>query len=365
MTRSPRGPGGSPKKRSKKQLSTALFNAVRAGDAQQARQLLDGGANVDYKGGMFAERPLHVAASKGNLEVARLLVAYGADVTARCERRNTPLHEAVEGHSPAVVMLLVDGGAEIHAKNKTGVDPLGLAKRKALKQNASDVRKTQALQEIIAYLKGPGISSNTSRTSLPGPPSEAPTKGSSGRRPRPAPAPPASTHAHASAAEAKALWFAKWLQGCRQGSGALTWESVRAELEATEELCRALRASQGMEYGAGPCDPMTLLPDLLPDTSVADIAAAVSATTPTPLSCDPLGWVSVTFPTPDAQRAAWTACSNPAVGRILDANMRLLAPPPAFTAATPEASQVEVSACDTASDISESMSPPAGAPPVR
>ncbi|KAJ9435693.1 hypothetical protein DIPPA_15130 [Diplonema papillatum] len=69
---------------SKKGESIALFAARRHGHLEEARGAISAGANVSYRGGMFGERPLHVAAARGDLAVVKLLL-----LNASCFHRTT------------------------------------------------------------------------------------------------------------------------------------------------------------------------------------------------------------------------------------------------------------------------------------
>ena len=60
--------------------------------------------------GNTGDRPLHVAATRGNMDEIAALVAGGADVNASGDLGNTPLHEAAaQGHLAAVKFLLAKG----------------------------------------------------------------------------------------------------------------------------------------------------------------------------------------------------------------------------------------------------------------
>uniref|UniRef100_A0A7C4H6L4 Uncharacterized protein n=1 Tax=Thermofilum pendens TaxID=2269 RepID=A0A7C4H6L4_THEPE len=103
-----------------------LHKAVREGDPQRVKQLVERGANVNARG----ERdwtPLHLAAFYGYLEVVRFLVEKGAEVNARNVDRRIPLHyAAAEGHLE-VVRFLVEKGANVNARDNKGWTPLHLA----------------------------------------------------------------------------------------------------------------------------------------------------------------------------------------------------------------------------------------------
>lgn len=65
--------------------------------------------------------PLHVACWNGHPGMVRLLVLEGADIEAKTNWGETPLHYAVtQGRSLAVVKVLVASGADIEAVDKLG-----------------------------------------------------------------------------------------------------------------------------------------------------------------------------------------------------------------------------------------------------
>ena len=78
--------------------------------------------------GNFGERPLHIAASRGNLEEIAALLDGGAEIDAQGELGNTPLHEAVaQGHVEAV-QLLLRHGARRDRRNEFGNRPIDEAR---------------------------------------------------------------------------------------------------------------------------------------------------------------------------------------------------------------------------------------------
>ena len=78
-------------------------------DAEIARALIKGGANVNAQDTIQGYRPLHVAARADNLDIARMLIDAGADVNARSNEGTSPLRLA---SSEAMRRLLLSGGAQ-------------------------------------------------------------------------------------------------------------------------------------------------------------------------------------------------------------------------------------------------------------
>lgn len=100
---------------------TALHYAARRKRARMCRLLLEHGAEVDARRGFSSSTPLHEA---GDVAVARILLDYGADIHAKDHIVSTPLHQAA---SPEITQLLLSRGADITAENKSGRIPLNTA----------------------------------------------------------------------------------------------------------------------------------------------------------------------------------------------------------------------------------------------
>lgn len=86
------------------------------------------------------DTPLHVAAAGYRVEIAKSLLAAGAEVAAATNRRHSqPLHYASDGSpgSPAwnperqvaMIQLLIESGADVHAQDQNGATPLHRAVR--------------------------------------------------------------------------------------------------------------------------------------------------------------------------------------------------------------------------------------------
>lgn len=90
----------------------------------------------------FGKTPLHLAALNNQLEVARLLIANGADVNALSNKSvgnvgMTPLHEALLSfHHKEMVELLISRGADVNAGDTMKQTPLHYAVRADLKPDA-------------------------------------------------------------------------------------------------------------------------------------------------------------------------------------------------------------------------------------
>ena len=71
-----------------------------------------------------ASMPLHLASRKGHVDVARMLVEHGADVSAQDKYGWTPLHWASTKGQGDVARMLVEHGADVSAQDEYGWTPL-------------------------------------------------------------------------------------------------------------------------------------------------------------------------------------------------------------------------------------------------
>ncbi|MDP7017380.1 MAG: ankyrin repeat domain-containing protein [Pirellulaceae bacterium] len=97
-----------------------LYFAVRKGELDAARVLLESGALVDLRETGYHRTSLFRAASDGRLAMAQLLIEHGADVNAIDRFRENPLRSAIKGNHLEIVQLLLDKGADPYQTNKDG-----------------------------------------------------------------------------------------------------------------------------------------------------------------------------------------------------------------------------------------------------
>jgi len=84
-----------------------LHTAIRSGDIEIVKLLLENQANPATTDNGNLESALHIAAAKGNKEMVELLLANKADVNAKSRDGSTPLHTAVTKYQKELVLLLI------------------------------------------------------------------------------------------------------------------------------------------------------------------------------------------------------------------------------------------------------------------
>lgn len=105
------------------------WRAVELGDTAKVEALLDGGADVDQKGGAYGSTALGWAALASDTALLRLLLARGANSDSCAAKGSYPLHMAVwNGDHADAVRLLLEAGASALVKNAAGQTPLQLAR---------------------------------------------------------------------------------------------------------------------------------------------------------------------------------------------------------------------------------------------
>jgi len=92
------------------------------------------GAHVNAQEKLKHCTPLHMAARRGNVQVAAALLDCGADLEARDKLRDTPLHRAVKCGKTEMVAFLLERGANAQAEGKGGLTPWQAARGARMKQ---------------------------------------------------------------------------------------------------------------------------------------------------------------------------------------------------------------------------------------
>jgi ankyrin repeat protein len=108
----------------KKAATAALFQAVKEGSLQDAKEALRCGADVNGKESLdLVERaPLLIAVQNNNIEMAQLLLNNSANINDKNAVGNTALIEAVDKKHPdiPIVQLLINNNADVNITGFNG-----------------------------------------------------------------------------------------------------------------------------------------------------------------------------------------------------------------------------------------------------
>lgn len=111
-------------------VKDTLHAAAARGDLDSVKSFIENGVNVNIKNESFPKNtPLHYAAAFGRTEVVKYLIEKGANINIINEKGNTPLLNACGTNADNLenVRLLLKAGAKVNIKNKTKETPLILA----------------------------------------------------------------------------------------------------------------------------------------------------------------------------------------------------------------------------------------------
>jgi ankyrin repeat protein len=137
--------------------ATLLHHAAFLNEAEMAGLLIDHGIPVNAPWGWNQRSPLHIAAEKGNMEVAQFLLKHGADVNLASDpfHFNSPLEDAVVNGNLDMIKLLLSHGANCKIRDAIG---------NSLLHNPGWVRKANGLDpdpNVVDALLACGLDINT------------------------------------------------------------------------------------------------------------------------------------------------------------------------------------------------------------
>jgi ankyrin repeat protein len=107
------------------QDESPLMMAALRGHADLARKLIARGADVNKTGWT----PLHYAATHGHLSIMQMLLDEHAYIDAESPNGTTPLMMAAHYGTPEAVKLLLEAGADASLKNQLGLTASDFARR--------------------------------------------------------------------------------------------------------------------------------------------------------------------------------------------------------------------------------------------
>jgi hypothetical protein len=149
---------------------TALHLAAAGYRVEIARLLLAAGAEANAAANHRRSRPLHYAAdgyvngpcwdAKRQLAMIRCLLDAGADIHARDKNGASALHRAVRTRCAAAVRRLLEAGSDPTLRNKSGSTPFHLAVQNTGRGGSGSEAAIAAQRQIIAEFLSYGISTS-------------------------------------------------------------------------------------------------------------------------------------------------------------------------------------------------------------
>jgi len=111
-------------------LAGEIHDATKAGEVAQVEALLRADSSLAGQpdaGSQYQDLPLHIAARHGHIEVARALLAAGAEIDGGDSDQSTPLDVAAISRQAEMVGFLVTAGADLNHRDNNGAYSLSFA----------------------------------------------------------------------------------------------------------------------------------------------------------------------------------------------------------------------------------------------
>ncbi|MFH1143526.1 MAG: ankyrin repeat domain-containing protein [Candidatus Eisenbacteria bacterium] len=106
-----------------------IHEAIVAGDLSRVTELIQTDPAVVHERNtnQTQDYPLHTAAMHGQVEIARMLLAAGAELEAGDRDNSTPLHDACLNRQTDMVAFLIESGADVNRHDYNGAYALSFA----------------------------------------------------------------------------------------------------------------------------------------------------------------------------------------------------------------------------------------------
>lgn len=120
-----------------------LIQAIRQGDLDSIKAILQAQPDLINKRGVGGFTPLILVAYLGNTQITNYLLEQGADINGRDVAGNTALIGVAFKGDPEMAQLLLGKGADINLKNEQGATALSYA----IEHHHTDLDLIQLLKE--------------------------------------------------------------------------------------------------------------------------------------------------------------------------------------------------------------------------
>ena len=132
---------------SRSQEWTMLMHATKGGNYAIVKLLLERGADPNAKSSQDKASALTIAAERGFIDIAELLLQRGANVNGSNAHKSTPLMYSAEYCHVPLVTLLLKAGADVTLRDKDGETALMIASRRNHMEIVEILKRAGAREE--------------------------------------------------------------------------------------------------------------------------------------------------------------------------------------------------------------------------
>ena len=133
-------------------LNKRLLIGTRVNCIETCIEVINAGADINYREPSSLVTPLHSAAYNGHFHICEFLLERGAGVNLKDKAGATPLHSSTYYGYRSICEILIKYGADVHIKDENSRSPYDIAKSNHYK-HIEELFKSQIKNNVLKKVR--------------------------------------------------------------------------------------------------------------------------------------------------------------------------------------------------------------------